>query len=207
PVFTITTEGREKTIGDCKNCDVINFDEWHHITGSFSSSKGLMALYIDGVLMDSKDIGKEKPISVSQNANKTFEIGRFSNKLTDGKYFKGNIDEVRVFNESLTSEQIQQMVYQEVENNSGKVRGAIVKKDIQETTKGNTVSWNNLLAYYPMTDVKDRNILDYSQHEHHMKLYNLKNIQEQTAPMPYSTSKDGDWTNAATWLYGDVWDI
>src|SRR5690606_16472235 len=67
--------------------------------------------------------------------------------------------------------------------------------------------WNNLLAYYPMTDVKDRNILDYSQHEHHMKLYNLKNIQEQTAPMPYSTSKDGDWTNAATWLYGDVWDI
>ncbi|WP_100611147.1 LamG-like jellyroll fold domain-containing protein [Confluentibacter lentus] len=209
PVFTITTtEGKEKTAGDCKNCSTINFDEWHHITGSYSSATGLIMLYVDGFLIEKKNVGKkDKPIAVSQNTNKTFEIGRFSNKQTDGQYFKGNIDEVRVFNVALSEDQIHQMVYQEIENNSDIVKGIIVKKDIQEKDTGNTVSWTNLLAYYPMTDVKDRTILDFSGYDHDLKLYNLKTIQEQTAPMPYVSANDGDWTNASTWLHGDVWDI
>lgn len=209
PVFTISTgNGLVNVVNDCDNCNTINFDKWYHITGSFSGATGEVKLFIDGVLVDTKNVGKKNiPISLSPNANKTFEIGRFSNKLKADHYFKGHIDEVRVFNVSLTDDQIQQMVYQEIENNSGKVGGAIVKKDIQETTKGNTVSWNNLLAYYPMTDIKDRTILDYSDYEHSIKLYNLKTIQEQTAPMPYVSAKDGDWTNTSTWLYGDVWDM
>jgi Concanavalin A-like lectin/glucanases superfamily/GEVED domain len=208
PTFTILTEGKEKTIGDCKDCEAINFDEWHHITGSYSSSTGQMILYVDGILVEKKSVGKkDKPIAVSQNANKTFEIGRFSNKLTDGQYFKGNIDEVRVFDVTLSEDQIQQMVYQEIENNSGKVKGAIVKKDIQEIATGSTVSWKNLLAYYPFTDVKDRTIMDYSDNSNAIKLYNIKDIQEQTAPMPYTTAKDGDWTSESIWLHGDVWDV
>ena len=209
PVFTITTtEGKEKTAGDCKTCDAINFDEWHHITGSFSSSTGVMTLYVDGILVEKKNIGKkDKPIAASQNANNAFEIGRFSNKLTDGQYFKGNIDEVRIFNVTLSEDQIQQMVYQEIENNSGNVKGTVVKKDIQEIATASMISWTNLWAYYPMTDVKDRNILDFSGYDHDLKLYNLKSVQDQTAPMPYVTGKDGDWTNVSTWLHGEVWDI
>lgn len=208
PTLTITTENNSKTVGDCRTCETINFDEWHHITGSFSSATGLMKLYIDGYLVDSKNIGKKNsPISLSAEANEAFEIGRFSNKLTDGQYFKGNIDEVRVFNVSLTDDQIQQMVYQEIENNSGNIKGAIVQKNIQDMSTGESVPWSNLLAYYPMTDIVDRTIPDHSEHNHDMKLYNLKTIQEQTAPMPYVTVNDGDWSSESIWLHGNVWDI
>src|SRR5690606_15055230 len=113
----------------------INFDEWHHITGTYSSKTGLISLYIDGVLINTKNIGaKNLPISLGQNANSTFEIGRFSNKLKNDQYFKGNIDEVRVFKVSLTEDQIQQMVYQEIDNNAGTLKGKIVPKDIEDIT-------------------------------------------------------------------------
>lgn len=39
------------------------------------------------------------------------------------------------------------------------------------------------------------------------RLYNIKNIYYQTAPLPYETVADGDWSSVATWLHGDVWDI
>jgi hypothetical protein len=39
------------------------------------------------------------------------------------------------------------------------------------------------------------------------KLYNIKNIYYQTAPLPYETIANGDWTDASTWKYGTVWDI
>ena len=39
------------------------------------------------------------------------------------------------------------------------------------------------------------------------RLYNIKKIYPQTAPLPYETQADGDWTTTGTWLHGDVWDI
>ncbi|WP_166960468.1 LamG-like jellyroll fold domain-containing protein [Yeosuana marina] len=208
PTFTIRTKDRERSAGGCKNCNAINFDEWHHLAGSFSSSTGLIKLYIDGVLVNIKNIGKKgSPIAVTSDANNTFEIGRFSNKLTDSEYFKGDIDEVRVFDMSLTDSQIQQMVYQEIENNSGNLKGAIVQKDIADLSSGNKVSWSDLLAYYPMTSINSGSISDHSSNGYALNIHNISNIQEQTAPLPYITHEDGMWSNQSTWLHGDVWDI
>lgn len=208
PVFTISTsQGVVSVAANCSNCS-INLDEWHHITGSYSSATGLVSLYIDGKLVNSSNVGaKNLPIMLNQNANHTFEIGRFSNKLKNDQYFKGNIDEVRIFKASLTESQIQQMVYQEIDNNGELLKGKIVPKNIKDITTGNKVSWNDLVAYYPMTDIKDRTILDFSSNAHNIKLFNLKTVQEQTAPMPYVTIKDGDWSHVVTWEHGSVWDI
>ncbi|MDG1728769.1 MAG: discoidin domain-containing protein [Algibacter sp.] len=209
PMFTIkTSKNGEKTIGDCRTCNNVKFDEWHHITGTYSSTSGLIKLYVDGLLIDSYEVSnKGQSILASSNANGTFEIGRYSDKNVDNQYFKGNIDEVRVFNKALTDSQIQGMVYQEIENNSENVKGVLVQKDIQDSSTKSTISWNNLIAYYPMTDIKNTSISDFSGYNKNIQIHNIETIQEQTAPMPYETASDGAWTSKNTWLHGDVWDI
>ncbi len=208
PTFSVTTAGDSEKKAGGFTMNPIELDEWHHLTGSFSSSTGLIKIYVDGVLEQTKDTGiTGAALAVSSNSNNTFEIGRFSDKLGNGNYFKGNIDEVRVFNTLLTDSQIQQMVYQEVENNSGNVKGSIVPKDVKDVNTGNIVAWNNLIAYYPMTEIKSCNILDYSEHNNNITLYNIDAIEEQTAPMPYVTLSNGSWDAQSTWLHGNKWDI
>jgi hypothetical protein len=206
PAFSISTNGSsQQTVGGC-SCSTINFNEWHHLVGSFSANTGLIKLYLDGVLLDSKSI-TGLSLTASNDTSGVFEIGRFSNKLSNGQYFKGAIDEVRVFNTLLTDDQIQKMVYQEIEENSGNVKGTIVPKDIMDVVTNNTVSWTNLLAYYPMTEIKSSKILDYSGNNNTIRLHNITTVQDQTAPIPYATSSNGTWTAQSTWLHGDIWDI
>ena len=208
PTFSIKTAGNsQQSAGGC-SCTTIPFNEWHHLTGTFSSSTGIIKLYIDGALADTYDTGVTgASIAVSSDTNDTFEIGRFSNESTDGQYFKGDIDEVRVFDTALTADQIQQMVYQEIENNSGNVAGTIAPKDVEDLSTSNAVPWSNLLAYYPMTNIVNSTIEDYSSNGHTMRLHNITTVEEQTAPMPYVASNAGAWTSQSTWLHGDVWDI
>ncbi len=206
PTFSISTNGiSQQSVGAC-SCSIINLNEWHHIAGSFSASTGLIKIYVDGVLKESKSI-TGSALKVSNNASGVFEIGRFSNKSSNNQYFKGEIDEVRVFKTVLTDDQIQQMVYQEIEDNSGNVKGTVVPKNITDTVTSNPVSWANLLAYYPMTDIKNSLIYDYSGKNNNIRLHNIKTVQEQTAPMPYVSGSNGAWASQSTWLHGDVWDI
>ncbi|MBP0902731.1 LamG-like jellyroll fold domain-containing protein [Mariniflexile gromovii] len=207
PMFTIsTTKVSNKKVGDCSSCS-INFDEWHHIAGSFSSTTGVLKLYIDGKLVDSNSTYNGYAIAQSSEANNTFEIGRFSNKSKNNDYFKGEVDEVRVFNKELTDSQIQQMIYQEIENNNGNVKGSVIAKDIADTATGSIMLWENLIAYYPMTSIKNNKTTDYSGNNRSLTLYNIGTVMEQTAPMPYITGFDGNWESANIWLHGDVWDI
>lgn len=204
PKFGVSTDGTsQQTVGG--NFSIEN-DEWHHIAGSFSVSKGQIKLYVDGVLRGTTDISGSV-LTSSSNKSEVFEIGRFSNELVNEQYFKGDIDEVRLFDTALTDNQIQQMVYQEIQDDSGNLTGTIVIKNIKDFTTGNTVTWANLLAYYPMTEIKTSMILDYSSNNNDMRLYNITTVQDQTAPMPYVTGADGNWSSESTWLHGDVWDI
>ncbi|MFD0990734.1 LamG-like jellyroll fold domain-containing protein, partial [Mariniflexile jejuense] len=207
PMFTVGIEKNTvKQIGDCTNCS-INYNEWHHITGSYSNETGILKLYVDGNLMDSSSVRKGASLTQSSDASNIFEIGRFSNKKTQSEYFKGDIDEVRVFNKALTDSQIQQMVYQEIENNSGFVKGTVIAKDITDNDTKNKISWESLIAYYPMTDIKNNSTSDFSKNDYDLKLNNIGTILEQTAPMPYVTGFDGKWGSKEIWLHGDVWDV
>ncbi|WP_299112588.1 LamG-like jellyroll fold domain-containing protein [uncultured Winogradskyella sp.] len=206
-IFATKTGSSEPTI--LTTGDRIAYDEWHHITGVFSGSEGKQLLYIDGELVAS-NISTDRighSITTTSGWNGNFEVGRFSRNTPNQQYFNGEIDEVRVFNITLTDEQIQQMVYQEIENNGGLVQGKTIPKPIKDTGTLQTVSWSNLLVYYPMTDIKNSTTSDYSNHNQTLKLNNISTVQEQTAPMPYQTSSDGDWNSQSTWLHGDVWDI
>ena len=199
-----------KTVGNTARSVIsapINNDEWHHVTGTFSSITGRNELYIDGELVgfNAGPIGVD--IEVSTASNGAFEIGRRSSNTNNKEYFNGELDEIRVFNKALSANQIQQMVFQEITNISGNVRGTIIDKDIIEYSNSNTILWASLLAYYPMSEVRGNNLSDYSQYSRTLKITNISSIQTQTAPMPFQTNADGDWSVENTWLYGDVWDI
>ena len=206
PAFSVSTNGssQQKVGGNGKS--EIDYDEWHHITGSFSASTGKIKIYVDGIVQDSKSVSGVS-LTASSDASEVFEVGRYSNQLLDNQYFKGDIDEVRVFDILLTDDQIQQMVYQEIEENSGNVKGSIVQKDIKDIATGNTIPWANLIAYYPMTDIKMGRTIDYSNYDNFMYINWITTVQDQTAPMPYEAINSGLWTSESTWLHGDVWDI
>ena len=211
PVFTIRTAWKTvQSVGGCSSCNSLNYDEWHHLAGTFSNVTGILKLYIDGVLVDSKNtFDLALPLEANANANNTFEVGRFSNTLVDNFYFKGDIDEVRVFDKALSESQLQEIVFQEIENNSGNVKGSEIDKDVKDFDTGENLLWGNLKLYYKMgTDFTiDDKVIDYSGNDNAATTNNITSWQEETAPMPFVTVNDGSWTNESTWLHGDVWDI
>jgi len=189
----------------------INYNEWHHVTGTFSGKKGMQTIYIDGKKSTSKYLATQEGQTILSTGswNDRFEVGRLSRNTSNQEYFNGDIDEVRVFNEALTEDQIQSMVYQEIENNSGHIQGSVIPKDILDVASNTKVLWNKLIGYYKMgTDfMADGKVKDYSENNNHLITYNIETWQEETAPMPYQTNNNGDWTTENTWLHGDVWDI
>lgn len=206
PSFTIKTFGNaSKTI----SYGTINFNEWHHITGNYDSSTGQLNLFVDGEPVASSNVSSIGAIiENTQNSNGNFEVGRLSTaNVQDRQYFKGNIDEIRVFDIALSEDQIQQMVYQEIENNAGNIKGNVIPKDIQDFNTSEKLTWDNLKAYYPMSNMVQSKTPDESSYNHVLKMHNITTIQEQTAPMPYISNDNGDWSNTSSWLHGNVWDI
>ncbi|MBY0424878.1 MAG: LamG domain-containing protein, partial [Cytophagales bacterium] len=100
-------------------------NKWHHIVGTYDGS--LVKLYIDGVLVD--QISNNLPIAVNNNP---LLIG----KSGYGEYFNGEMDDLRIYNRGLTSDEVSALY-----NISGEV-------NLNE----------GLIAYYPF----DGNLRDYS---------------------------------------------
>ncbi|MFI1743077.1 choice-of-anchor D domain-containing protein [Thalassobellus sediminis] len=168
---------------------------WAHVAVT-TNSGGDSVLYINGVQEDIDTSG-----SGGVNSSSLFMIGRAT---TNNNYFKGEIDEVRVFDVGLSSNDLKRMVYQELDDANGFNSGKIIPTNISASIG------TNLVKYYKM-DGYDDDILDDKKTAPRdvtgAKMYNFKNIYFQRAPLPYETSADGDWTNAANWLYGSEWDI
>ncbi|WP_055434679.1 LamG-like jellyroll fold domain-containing protein [Lacinutrix algicola] len=192
-------------------------DLWYHLTGVFNSSDQTVKLYLNGELVGTTTDSRLNSELLTKNFNGTphiysqrgFTIGRYpTNTSTAGfGHFKGDIDEVRIFDSALTNDQIKQMVYQEIENNSGVLRGTVIPKDIQDFSTSEKVLWSRLKGYYPMSNIISNTTSDYSENNNNLELHNITSVQEQTAPMPYQTIADGNWSTTATWLHGNVWDI
>lgn len=144
---------------------------------------------------------------IKSDANNKFRIGRTptSESFSTGEMFKGEMDEVRVFNKALTDDELQKMVYQELDAVNGFNSGAVILRDISPTIGA------SLVRYYRMDVFKDDIVDNLTTLTVDVgsgaKMYNFKNIYPQTAPLPYETKADGDWSNAASWLHGAIWDI
>lgn len=182
--IAVTFNGTTHTLGSI----ALAKSQWYHVATTYDGSA--IKLYLNGDLKQSFAVTG----AIGADAS-LLTIGK--NPVTNDNYFRGKIDEVRVFNTALTASQLQRMVYQEIKDNSGQIRGEIVPKNI--ATSPASLPFSNLLRYYRMDTYKDDIIDDLTTPATDVtgtKIYNHKNIYLQEAPMPFVTLRAGDFETA-----------
>ena len=172
-------------------------NRWYHICAVYDGSNATekLKLYVNGK-MESFDNNGALAGTLAASTGK-FTFGR--NPASAANYFKGSIDEVRVFNNALTTDQIQKMVYQEIKQQGTAIRGEIIPKNIESTI------WFNLLGYYRMDAYKDDVIdnyftagIDTNLSATKANIYNHKVISYQLAPMPFVTTQSSSLESAVS---------
>jgi hypothetical protein len=171
----------------------LNVNQWIHVAATYSSANGKLKLYINGEIINSTNISGALPADTSH-----FTIGRKPD--TNSNYFKGYFDEVRVFDKALSENELHKMVYQEIENNVGMVRGSVIPRNVTDYINSTTIhplDWTFLKRYFRMDVCKDDIIDDLSTASTDInvgaRIYNIKVIDVQSAPLPFVT-QIGDTT-------------
>lgn len=203
--FVKTNDGTDINPPNTINA-ILNENTWYHVALKFDGNTGNVTLFLNGTIVwnytDNSLVGTYLNNTPLWNSNHDFEIGR--NTELDNNYFKGSINECRVFNKALTKNQLQQQINQEIENNHGKIKGSLIPKDLEG------LNWSDLILYYKMAILDTGFTPDTSNNKIDGKLNNMKTTyQDYTAPLPFVTkpSSNGNWNNTNNWLHGNVWDI
>ena len=89
---------------DVNSIDTIETGNWQHLVVVFSTSKDLLSLYRNGVLIDSQT----GTFSLDNSAQSLF----FGKEGDIGRHFKGSLDDIRIYNKSLTMIEIQNLFYE-----------------------------------------------------------------------------------------------
>ncbi len=171
----------------------ITASRWYHIAVTYNGTQ--YKLYVDGIDRNTRT----GPIPSANNYNTLLgAMARSSNTPTN--YYSGWMDELRIWNTSLSAAQIRQMMNQEIGNNGGAVHGSTVPLNVSGLT------WSNLTAYYQMNqgtaDISGGNLV--ANVGTNGRLRNMTTLQEESAPLPYISTQNGNWNSASTWLYGNV---
>ena len=173
---------------------------WHHIALTYSG--GTATLYIDGIL----DITVNSLANPASSSNK-FAIGALYTNKTTVNSFDGSVDEVRFWNEVLTITEIRYIMNQEIEEFSTKVDGEILPQNITK----NDISlknWSALQVYYDMNSFYGTTVEDNSNNKNWARIkYLIKDkqlVENQTAPLPYESTQNGNWDTSTTWLNNTV---
>ncbi|MFI0491060.1 LamG-like jellyroll fold domain-containing protein, partial [Flavobacterium sp.] len=176
----------------------IDTNRWYHIAVTFDGTN--YNLYIDGIV-------EKTALGVNPTSNSVdFILGAMSqNTATPYNYYNGYADELRIWNATLTVDQIRQTMNQEIINDgSGNVKGVIIPKNISG------LSWTNLLGYYQMnraSDISNGYLVDKSGNSKNGKLKGIYIQEPDTAPIPYTSGTSGNWETDATWTNYPVWDV
>ncbi|WP_081820730.1 LamG-like jellyroll fold domain-containing protein [Sediminibacter sp. Hel_I_10] len=175
---------------------VVQKNQWIHIAMAYSNTKNTMELYVNGELVADRDVN-----GAINNDTTPFTMGKRAN--TNLNYFHGNLDEVRLFNKALSEDEIHKLVYQEIENNGGTVRGTEVPQDITDfvdPTNESTLDWSTLERYYRFDTYRGDIVDDLSTATVDVgsgaRLHNIKVLELQSAPMPFVTRQGGSLETA-----------
>ncbi len=188
----VAVAGGNKLVATAKGVSVTyNTDlvpnRWYHVAAVYDGAGATqkLALYVNGQMENSSNSGTLAGALHASTAK--FAMGR--NSATATEYFNGSIDEARAFSTALTDDQLQKMVYQEIRQNGTAIRGEVVPKDIESSL------WANLIGYYRMDAYKGDVIdnyttaaIDQGSSTTLARIYNVKNIRRQLAPMPFETT-------------------
>ncbi|MGC6431799.1 MAG: LamG-like jellyroll fold domain-containing protein [Jejuia sp.] len=178
---------------------------WRHIALSIDFEKNEALLYVDGKWVHSQNLaypGRQDITGFYSEVTKLeeqFMLGRVHEHSDE--YYAGNIDEMRFFKTVLVENEIKDIVFQEIQNHNGAIKGAITPHQI------GVVKWQDLELYYTMNNIVNFDIVDASGNNNSGFIKNMASLDIQTAPMPYVTKQDGFWHDKSTWLYGEQWSI
>jgi Concanavalin A-like lectin/glucanases superfamily len=179
------------TIGDGK---------WHQI--SFVYKSGTIFLYIDGVL----DKSVQDVVPPSPNFNH-FSVGAiYDEKNTITNPFLGEIDEIYIWNQALTEDQVRYLMNQEIERFDISGTDYVTGKTIPQASASNevaTIPWSYLQAYYDFNSFYGSTIEGLTDDRNFLRLKYLakdKTVADtQTIAVPYVSAADGEWSIANTW--------
>jgi hypothetical protein len=87
---------------DVISTTTLNTNQWYHIVATLTTSN--LKIYINGV----EDASESSTYSTIQNAGADLEIGRRGKNSGYG-YFDGSIDQVRIYDTALTSDQVTEL--------------------------------------------------------------------------------------------------
>ena len=172
--------------------------EWHNIAIIYSS--GSIKLYIDGVL--DSTVASAAPAS----STNMFSIGaEYRSKSDTRNFFRGDIDEFRLWDKAITLTELKFVMNQEILQNGTGTKGAVMPTTITKNDI-NTLNWSNLQAYYSMNSFIGTHINDDSQNSNRGNVFspNKTTITVQSSPQPYQSSADGLWSSTSTWSNGTI---
>jgi|GEM_PF-1259719 len=90
------------TFGQAPSSRVIDDNTWHHVAGVYDTETNTISAYVDGTLDGSNSL---VPLDLSSTAH--FKVGG----TYVGEYFNGSIDEVRIWNRTISPQEIKQHYY------------------------------------------------------------------------------------------------
>ncbi len=164
---------------------------WHHVTlrlenGNDNVEADKFKGYLDGIEFGSGEASQvyahSGDIVIGMNGSTKFHDG---DDNSVGEYFLGHIDEMRIWNEARTLQEIRDDMYRELTNPASEA---------------------DLVAYYQFNQSSGTILPDNSSNSNNGTLYNMDDINWMisTAPIPYYTVQDGNWTNWDTWAAGQI---
>ena len=197
--FNISCDANRKIIVKCNSAFLtssisLETSRWYHIAASYDGSR--VKFYLNGKLINQQAATG----LIGQTINSSFTIGK--NPINNSHFFQGKMDEIRIFNENLSDSQIQQMVYQEITNHNGMVKGTVIPKNIPG------LNYNSLIRYYKMDLIQNNVVQNQTQNNPNgtegIQLFNINSVGNQEAPMPFLTKRNGDFPSA---IHDDEHDI
>src|SRR5690606_18147101 len=90
-------------------------------------------------------------------------------------YYKGWVEEVRIWNTALSIEQLRFMMNQRIESNGGIVKGEIMPKNVPAD-----LAWSNLEGYYRLltSEIDEGKTLDRATNKVSGYLKNIESLQQ-----------------------------
>jgi len=171
---------------------------WHHVGVTFDGTTAKM--YIDGVNYKVEDLDGAPTATTD-----SFLIGA-ADGIPKSSFFKGSIDEVRIWKVALTDAQFRYVMNQEIVNNANLTNGVVVPNTIT-LNDISSIAWTNLSAYYPMSTYSFTNAKDKSSFGLTAALKNINTVDLQTAPLPYESDTAGNWDTAGIWKNNTLQDL
>ncbi len=177
--------------GTYLSTNTISSQRWHHVTLRLENGTNTVGAdkfkgYLDGVEFGSGDgaavYAHGGNIRVGMNGSTRFHDG---NDNSEGEYFEGYIEELRIWNEARTLSDIRNDMYRELPYPTSEA---------------------NLVCYFKFnqssgTSVPDESISGNPGTTHNM---NNSNWVASTAPIPYASVQPGNWDTDVTWNTGQM---